>query len=190
MRTLIMFIFAIMIAGTTNAQVGSYYNVTSHSKAKGLHFKVKRPIGFIQKEADRPNIVQKWDKGKGNNYVSIMIMVKNFPLIKGYTREELRQEFNNYSTLKDLEDEIPGDGKAKAFTLDNYPGWQIPVIQNIRRLDLSIKMHGIQTMIFVPELGKAFAVQMFSASKDLIDKNMYTYTLMLNSVILTQQYGN
>ena len=60
MKKLLLILLCLPMIGF--GQLGEYYKPIGHSKAKGLKFQIKKPLGFEQLEADRPNIVQKWTK--------------------------------------------------------------------------------------------------------------------------------
>ena len=80
-------------------QLGDYYKSNGHTKAKGLNFQIKIPLGFEQKEADRPNIVQKWTKGN----TSFMVMVKNLDQeIKNISKNDWKDYLKNGSGLTDF----------------------------------------------------------------------------------------
>ena len=85
MKKIILILLCVPLIGF--GQLEDYYKSKSHPKAKGLNFQIKTPSGFEQKEADRPNIVQKWTKGTA----TFMVLVKN-----------LDQENLNLQELKDL----------------------------------------------------------------------------------------
>ena len=56
-------------------QLGDYFKSKGHPKAKGVNFKIKRPLGFEQMEANRPNIVQKWIKNPKDNNTMVQFMI-------------------------------------------------------------------------------------------------------------------
>jgi len=93
-------------------QVGGYYKSKAHPKAKGLNFQIKVPLGFEQKEADRPNIVQKWVKGNA----SFMVMVKNLDKeTSNVSKEDWKDYFKNGSGLSDFTSEIQNVSNSNIF---------------------------------------------------------------------------
>ena len=75
MRKLILLLLFIPLFSF--GQLGEYYFSNGHPKSKGLNFQIKNPLGFEQNEADRPNIVQKWEKDKtdNNKYVAFILLI-------------------------------------------------------------------------------------------------------------------
>ena len=61
MKKLIL-IVVLFISGNVFSQLGDYFISNNHSKAKGLNFKIKKPLDFKQSEAFSSNTVQKWEK--------------------------------------------------------------------------------------------------------------------------------
>ena len=197
----LLILFVALFAIQANAQLGSYYNGKYHSKSKGLEWKMKKPLGLTQKEADRPNIVQKWIKGTGTNAVAIMVMVKNAPELRDFSKREIASEFQNAMVQKEFKDEVVSGifgsygisstkSTVKYYVLDNYPGIQMYMAGDIRRLDKKIRMYQVMTMVFIPEKGKALAVLLTSGSQAQLDKYMRQYTQAMNSIVIPHQYGN
>lgn len=59
---------------TYNFKLGDYISIKDHPKAKTVNLKLKVPIDWEIKEAERPNIVKKFVKGN-NSYI---ILIKDY----------------------------------------------------------------------------------------------------------------
>lgn len=171
------------------SKLGDYYFANGHPKAKGLNFQLRPPLGFKQLEGDRPNIVQKWIKNRGDsdNVVIIMASVKNLSFL-----EKLAFRFNNLSG--DLSDEeiagfAPDNARnTKYFVLDNYPGIIFDYSQEIERLDVSADAHVKQIMVYVD--GRLFSLVLFSFHENLIKEKANLFYWVANTVVFPDQYGN
>lgn len=73
--------FTILLVGIrVNAAELSSFMTDNHPKAKGLKMKVGYPVGWIAKEGERPNIVQKFVAPLSNGISRMcMVIVKEFP---------------------------------------------------------------------------------------------------------------
>ena len=165
-------------------QVGNYYKSKAHPKAKGLNFQIKVPLGFEQKEADRPNIVQKWVKGNA----TFMVMVKSLDKeISNVSKEDWKDYIKYGSGLTDFTSEIQNVSNSKYYVLDNYPGLYYEVWMDMDRNDISIRMHMSQASVFLEE--HMFILQLAGFNEDVKEYSKLFY-LMANSVIFPDQYGN
>ena len=182
MRKLLILALSVMLYTGAQAQLGSYYNGTAHYKSKGLSWGIKKPLGFTQKEADRPNIVQKWVKGD----VSVMTMVKRLPTeMQGFDKSDWVQYLKYEGGVQDFGGEL---GPSTYTVLDNYPGVKTTTVQTMQRLDKKITIHMIQYMVIVDDV--AFLLQIGAGSKASLDKQSRLIYQLANSVIFYKQYGN
>jgi len=164
-------------------QLGNYYKSANHPKAKGLNFKIKVPLGFEQKEADRPNIVQKWVK----DGVTFMVMVKNLDKeARNFSTEEWKDYFKNGTGLNDMTSEVKNVSNLKYYVLDNYPGLYYQIWMDIDRLDFSMRMYMLQASVFVEE--HMFIFQLVGMKED-ITKYSELFDLMSNTIIFPDQYN-
>ena len=164
-------------------QLGSYYKSENHPKAKGLNFKIKVPLGFEQKEADRPNIVQKWVK----DGVTFMVMVKNLDKeASNISTEEWKDYFKNGTGLLDMTSEVKNISNLKYYVLDNYPGLYYQVWMDLDRLDFSMRMYMLQASVIVED--QMFIFQLAGMKED-ITKYSELFNLMSNTVIFPDQYN-
>ena len=165
-------------------QLGNYYKSNGHIKAKGLNFQIKIPLGFEQKEADRPNIVQKWTKGNA----SFMVMVKNLDQeIKNTSKNDLKDYLKNGSGLTDFTSGLSNISNLKYYVLDSYPGIYYELWMDMDRNDMSIRVYMAQASVFLEE--HLFVFQLGGSKEDLREYAKLFF-LMGNSVVFPDQYGN
>ena len=170
------------------AQLGDYYYSDNHPKAKGLNFQVKSPIGFEQKEAVRPNIVQKWDNISADELMSFNILVYEDESFKDYSIDEWKEGLRD----KDIREDFVGGMGANAsnikyFVLDNYPGVVFDGYQEIERIDFNTRLYLIQASVIVESY--MFILQIISDDKTSLNANRNLFNLMANSVVFPDQYN-
>ncbi len=170
-------------------QLGEYYFSNEHPKSKGLNFQLKKPLGFEQSEADRPNIVQKWEKDKtdNNKYVAFMIIVKKDDELKSLSRDEWAQYLKYEGGVEDMASGIPNSSNSKFFTIDNYPGVITDLSMTMERLDYTFTIYMTQISVFVESY--AFMLQLQSPIKRNRDNNRKLLYLLANSIIFPDQYN-
>tara|TARA_B100000900_G_scaffold38660_1_gene29024 strand:- start:97 stop:1155 length:1059 start_codon:yes stop_codon:yes gene_type:complete len=170
------------------AQLGDYYYSDNHPKAKGLNFQVKSPIGFEQKEGVRPNIVQKWDKGSGDNFESFMIIVYEDEYLTEYSIEDYKNTFKDKDTRDEYLSEYPLNiSNSKYYVIDNYPGVVFEGYQDVERTDKRIRAYLIQSQVVVGKY--SFSLQFFTPNKDAIDSNRELFNEIANSIVFPDQYN-
>ncbi len=170
------------------------FRTKDHPKAKGIDFQVSLPQSWSQKEGERPNIVQKFRSGNGKGLVSVMLLVKDLPLIKDYkiTEQDLDDLFSN-DGLKEF---VPEGGKyisGKPITIDSFKGGLLEFEQTVERLDIKIKIKGIQFITLIDH--KMIFVQCMLSGlsekdnlDDEFDKLQTLFRLIGNSIIIQNQY--
>ena len=183
MKKLLLLALTVMLYSGAQAQLGSYYNGTSHYKSKGLSWGIKKPLGFTQKEADRPNIVQKWVKGG----TSIHAMVKNLPSeMQGFEKSDWI-EYLSQGGAEDLGEEMGAD-RSSYSVIDNYPAVKTYQRTTHKRLNLTIDLYMTQYMVILEDT--AFMLQLVSGSRAEHDRYAKLLYQLANSVIFYEQYGN
>jgi len=166
-------------------QLGDYYNPKGHPKAKGLNFQIKTPLGFEQQEADRPNIVQKWTKGN----VAFMVLVKNLDQeLQNIPKQDWREYLKYGSGVKEFTSEMPNVSNSKYYVLDNYPGVYCELWMDMDRNDLSLRIHMAQASVFLEE--HMFIFQLAGSTKEEIREYSKLFSLLTNSIVFSDQYGN
>ena len=168
-------------------QLGDYYSAEGHPKAKGLSFKIKVPLGFEQNEADRPNIVQKWEKNKTDNdkLVSLMVMVKRFPSeMQGFSIDDWTQWLKNEGGVDDL---APEDAYNKKFiVVDQYPAVSYDCSISAQQMNQTFILY--TSTVFVPIGDNGFYITFQAVSKKLLEENELLFYRLVNSVVFLDQY--
>lgn len=170
------------------------FKTKGHLKSKNTDWQIKVPKSWKAEEADRPNIIQKFTSDYGSGNQSIMLMVKEMQLPKGYkiTKEEL----NDLFTEKEMKDMVPDGGEFISFTkitLDNNIGGMIEFELTKERLDFKIKIRMVQFM-FIRE-NKMYTLQ-GTVSSEKVDtdlslemrKYLPLYKLVANTIVVNSQY--
>lgn len=170
------------------------YKTKGHLKSKNTDWQIKVPKSWKAEEADRPNIIQKFTSDYGSGNQSIMLIVNEMPLPKGYkiTKEELSEFF----TENEMKDMVPESGKFISFTkmtFDNNIGGMIEYEQTMERLDFIIKIRMVQFMFVIGN--KMYMLQCSVASEkadtDLVlemKKYLPLYKLVANTIVINDQY--
>jgi hypothetical protein len=78
-RTCLCLLVCAALSGSVFALELLRYNTANNSKAKGLNLTVKYPTGWIAKDGERPNIVQKFVKSTSGITELLMLQVNNIP---------------------------------------------------------------------------------------------------------------
>jgi len=166
-----------------------YFYSNNHPKAKGLKFQLKKPLGFEQNEADRPNVVQKWEKynSENDNYLTFMILVRKDESLNNFTKEEWRKYLKNDGGVEDITSEISGSENSKFFSLDNYPGYINDSSITLDRLDSNITIYMTEISVFLES--HRFTIQLASPKKDLKNNNKKLFYMLANSVVFPHQYN-
>ncbi|WP_139922147.1 hypothetical protein [Hymenobacter sp. DG01] len=170
------------------------FNTKGHIKSKGTDWKMKIPKSWKASEAERPNIIQKFTSENGNGNYTLMLMIKDLPLPKGYkiSNKELLETFS----LSNAKSMIPEGGvfiSHKRMIIDNQPGMAVESSHIEKRLDLEIKFRMIQYM-FIYKNQMYIAQSMItqkSSSMNLDQLSVRFYPLlrlMMNSIVLNAQY--
>ena len=173
-------------------QLGEYYSSQGHLKTKGLTVQVRKPLGFDQMEADRPNIVQKWVKDGTDNskLVTFNILVKYLPEeAQGFSKNEWTQYLKYESGISEMVEESNELGKAeneKYVKLDNYPGLFFEGYAESQRLDFPVRLYYYRIMVFDDKY--IVSISMQSPVKSVLESNNRLFTLLSNSIIFPDQY--
>lgn len=170
------------------------FKTKGHSKSKNTDWQIEVPISWRPAEGDRPNIIQKFTSDFGDGSQSIMLMVKEMPLPKGYKFS--KQELNELFTEKEMKNMVPEGGKFISFTkmiLDNNVGGMLQIEQKVSRLDLEMKIRMLQFMFI--RSNKMYILQGAVASEKPesdfaleMKKYLPLYKLVANSIVVNDQY--
>ena len=187
MKKLILLLFIPLVSF---GQLGGYYYSNGHPKSKGLNFQVKKPIGFEQNEADRPNIVQKWEKNKTNNdeYVSFMIIVKRLPTeMRGFEKSEWNQYLMNDGGIDDFSSGFSNATNKEFLVIDSYPSVIFDASDKVSRLGFTFEIYFSQIMVIVEDY--TFTMMIQATSKRNLQNNKRLFYSLANSVIFPDQYN-
>ena len=170
-------------------QLGEYYKPIAHPKAKGLDFQIKKPLGFEQLEADRPNIVQKWTKNLKDidKAITFLILVNNIPKeMQNISQKEWKQYIKFEGGLKELTQNGDNIYNAKYYVLDNFSGVYYEGKENMQRTDKEIITFYKTAQVITSK--HMFQIQMLTYNKEFLKKNESLFNSLANSVILLEQY--
>ena len=183
------YILLLIIPLLSFGQLGEYYYSKGNPKAKGLNFKIKKPLGFDQMEGNRPNVVQKWTK-KSTNYdsmVTFLILVKNLPIeMQNISQEEWRQFFKYEGGVEEFTQAMENTSNEKYFVLDNYGGICYNQEVSIERLEYELKMFTKTAQVLTSK--HMFQIQMGCSSEEVLKNNEWLFQSLANSVIMLDQY--
>lgn len=172
------------------------YESNGSGKAKGVRFSFKVPYSWGQKEADRPNIVQKFISQNGRGPEMMMVMVNETGLKPHEYLDEA--EIDEMLLPQNVKDFVPAGGKLTGkgkLTMSSYPGmwlqYEIPV-----QIGRSTAMtHGIMYMIyprdkFVALMGQTvMEVNGQKTDTDGLEYYEQLFDLMVNSFVMPDAYS-
>jgi hypothetical protein len=194
LETLLSFQFSDRPQDELTSGFTATFKTKGHLKSKNTDWQIKVPKSWKAEEADRPNIIQKFTSDYGAGNQSIMLMVKEMPLPKGYkiTKEEL----NDLFTEKEMKDMVPDGGKFISFTkmtLDNNIGGMIENEQTVERLDFKMKIRMVQFMFIRGDKWYFLQCSVGSEKTDtdlslVMKKYLPLYRLVANTIVVNDQY--
>jgi hypothetical protein len=194
LETLLSFQYADRPQGELLAGFSTIFKTKGHLKSKNTDWQIKVPKSWKAEEADRPNIIQKFINDFGNGNQSIMLMVKEMPLPKGYKFST--QELNDLFTEKEMRYMVPEGGKFICFTkmiIDNNIGGMMEIEQTTSRLDFKIKIRMVQFMFI--RGNKMYTLQGTVGSEKIetdlaieMQKYLPLYKLVANTIVVNDQY--
>lgn len=194
LETLLSFQFSDRPQDELTSGFTATFKTKGHLKSKNTDWQIKVPKSWKAEEADRPNIIQKFTSDYGAGNQSIMLMVKEMPLPKGYkiTKEEL----NDLFTEKEMKDMVPDGGKFISFTkmtLDNNIGGMIEYEQTVERLDFKMKIRMVQFMFIRGDKWYFLQCSVGSEKTDtdlslVMKKYLPLYRLVANTIVVNDQY--
>jgi hypothetical protein len=163
-------------------------------KSKVTDWQIKVPKSWKAEEADRPNIIQKFTSDYGAGSQRIMLMVKEFPLPKGY--KETKKDLNDLFTERVMRDMVPDGAKFISFTkmtFDGNIGGMIESEQTTERLDFIIKLRMVEFLFIRSGKGYFLSCSVGSENADAdlsleMKKYLPLYKLVANSIVLYDQY--
>jgi hypothetical protein len=169
------------------------FKTKGHPKSKDTDWQIRVPTSWRAEEADRPNIIQQFTSDYGDGDQSIMLIVKEIDLPKGYKLS--KEDQNELFTEKEMKGFIPDGGNFISFkkmTLDNNAGGMLEFEQIVERLDIKVKMC-LVAFIFIRD-NKMYFLQGGISNKlnsDLtkeMQKYLPLFKLVANTIVVNDQY--
>ena len=178
-----------LLAGFTTV-----FKTKGHIKSKNTDWQIRVPKSWRAKEADRPNIIKSFIDDFGDGNQSIMLMVKDIPLSKGYKFS--KQEQNEFFTEKEIKIMVPQDAKFISFTkmtIDGNIGGMLEIEQTLSRLDLKLKMRMVE-FVFIKDakiyslVGTVCSPKTDESLALKMEKYLPLFKFVANSIVLNGQY--
>lgn len=172
---------------TYNFKLGDYISIKDHPKAKEVNLKLKVPIDWEIKEADRPNIVKKFVK-ENNSY---MILIKDYMTF--LSRKEAKEMLSDQEFTNELINESSSFLKnpviinQNIITVDTYPTLEFTVKGEAERLGYKFGM--IMKFWFVFYEDKMVSLQGGGLDNAEFKVLENLYTSITNSVVFPEQYN-
>lgn len=167
------------------------YFTKNFEKSKGADWSLKIPKSWVPQEADRPNILQKFNNEGGIGNEFIMILIKNLPDGTKLKKNEIAELF----TEKEIKDFVPDKAKFISFkqmTFDGLQGGALEYEQTVTRLDLKIKLR-LMNFIFIYNNQINFLQCSVSGLENenltlAMEKFTPLFKLVANSIVINQKY--
>ena len=172
---------------TFNYELGEYFSTKNHFKAKSVNLKLKVPIGWEQKEGDRPNIVKKFVKD-GNAY--LILIKENTSFI---SRREMKEILQNENYIDEYIQEVsltfknPQVLAQSVMTIDTYPTIQFKIKVTMERLGINIPIIMRSWNIFYED--KIITLMCSGGKENEFNALEKLYFSITNSVIFPEQYN-
>lgn len=169
------------------------YTAEGSPKSKGVTLKLSYPEGWMAKEGQGPNIVQKFISGQGGGLECISILIK--PLPKEWTPEVIASGFSAEG-VNDLLEAFAEGGKgisAKSTKIEGLPAAILEFTNTGERLGLVIKSRTM-TCVFPYKsnlISIAFSVN--SANRDddidqIFEGNRTLFMAIANTISLPEKW--
>ena len=118
-----------------------------NEKSKNVDFQLDIPQSWLSKEANRPNIVQKFISQNGHGSSAIIVSVFSLPNDNNVTEEEIKE----LAESEEMKDMLPTDSKfinGSFIKIDNLPGvcQEFKLLQT--QIDKELLMHAIDYKIY------------------------------------------
>lgn len=168
-------------------QLGEYYTISNHPKAKGVNLKIKVPKGWEIKEGDRPNIVVKFVNGADN----FIVQVNEAPTF--ISKSQARELFSDAEYKRGLVEEynsIFNDVRIlgeRIVTVDNYPALEFELTGTMERVGTVMNFRMKIWQICYED--KFIILQGGTFGGGNYQSMLNFFTDISNSVILPDQYS-
>ena len=170
-------------------RLGQLYRVGNHPKAKGLEFEFNPPLEMEGMEANRPNIVRKWQfQGDDvNDYVELQVIVKVLPEeLHEITKDEMEYFLKYEDGMAIFMTGVQDIRKQDYFVLDQMPGMKTKYQMTSQRLDVEFTFHMITATAFYGKY--LFNLNLLTTSEGRADELEPLFNRVCNTVVFPQQY--
>ncbi|MCF8324024.1 MAG: hypothetical protein K9I84_03620 [Leadbetterella sp.] len=171
------------------------FHTKGHEKAKGTDWQIRLPKSWIQSEADRPSIIQKFQSQFNEHNASIMLLIKNLDQLqkKSVSKDDILAIFENKSFWGGLEQEGMKIISTKKMIIDNQPGGYLEAEQTIERLDYKARVRMAayafyrKNQMYILQ-GMVFSLDNSENLEKILDQYRILFKLVANSVVVNDQY--
>jgi hypothetical protein len=170
----------------SSISLGDYISLKGHPKAKDVNLKIKKPVGWVLEEGDRPHVVNTFVYNS-NSY--IILIKDNYMFVsRNEARDLIENEEFNTNFISDFVVNLkkPQIINKQIVTIDNYPALEFTVFGTKERLGHNIDMHMKYWIIYYEDkcitlLGATLNKNEFYSLENLFDS-------ITNSIIFPEQY--
>lgn len=173
------------------------YENDGYGKARGISFSLELPQTWINKEGNRPHIVQKFISKNGGGFATIMVIINDLPLKSDESLSE--KDISEILSSNEIYDFVP-DGfsyiNSGKLSIEGLPGLWIQCKGVISRARSSINSEIIQfNLFFKDKLFQIHAqVPTHANNKALPGETFIKYErlfdLVANSLVIKNLYEN
>lgn len=171
------------------------FNSKGNEKAKGLEFHLDLPQSWLAKDANRPNIVQKFISQNGHGSAMIMILVLSSPEFSNLSDKDVKE----LAQTENMKDMLPQNAQfinGGFIKIDNLPG----VFQEFKlqqtQIENELLMHTINFNLYYKD--KMISVQCSIVSTKNEEKNTDSifmkykelFKLVAGSLFINSQWKN
>jgi hypothetical protein len=169
------------------------FSTLNHKKSKGLNMEFAYPKGWVAKEGEKPNIVQKFVSESGMEMVAITVKTLPTPAGTKVTEEEMK-EFFTEDALREM---VPDGAKvfmAKPTKVEGLPAGMIEYSVKAERLGVVVETHAINFMFIYGSnlVSVSFSVMGMPDSKikveDRVKELRPIFLAMANRILLPDKW--
>ncbi|MEY3018184.1 MAG: hypothetical protein RL336_1319 [Pseudomonadota bacterium] len=170
------------------------YMAYDHPKAKGLNFEMSYPASWVAKEANRPNIVQKFIKVNDEQFLMFQVLVFKLPYDGDVLSEADVKELLQRDNLNELMEGLPILG-AGFYPLETYPGIWVESKMSQSRGRHKVEAQLMNYFIFTPKylvlmqghVSTSFGDKQLKADKE---RAFLLFDQISNSLMIRDNYIN
>jgi hypothetical protein len=164
-----------------------------NEKSKNVDFQLDIPHSWLSKEANRPNIVQKFISQNGRGSSAIMVSVFSLPSDHNVTEEDIKE----LAASEEMKDMLPKNSQlinGSFIKIDNLPGvcQEFKLLQT--QIDKELLMHAINYNIYYKN--KMISIQcsvVSSKNEEIITDSIFNkyrklFNLVAGSLVVRDQW--